>query len=293
MKTGRNEPCPCGSGKKFKRCCGAAFPSEERALGGHFAPQRNVPLIETNDILRKTISRDAPRIGSSFDRFCETELASIDELFSAAAFIVLAGFKRAVHDESQAHQTMASLLYNAGSGLTAATQLIRLGHTLSVCVIARNVLEIIATVLHLGTRPSDLERFLKGDFESSKAISTAKKVLPPFGGMYGLLSNEFVHLGRLYTEPQLYRPYESRKDEGLDTALVVLKTNVWLFYVTAELTFQNVVKKPRYWRRASAISAGQALFAYDPSAAEREWMEKFLGMNQGNQMSTDATSRGV
>jgi uncharacterized protein len=22
-KTGRNEPCPCGSGKKFKRCCGS------------------------------------------------------------------------------------------------------------------------------------------------------------------------------------------------------------------------------------------------------------------------------
>lgn len=21
MKTGRNEPCPCGSGQKFKRCC--------------------------------------------------------------------------------------------------------------------------------------------------------------------------------------------------------------------------------------------------------------------------------
>lgn len=21
---GRNEPCPCGSGKKYKRCCGAA-----------------------------------------------------------------------------------------------------------------------------------------------------------------------------------------------------------------------------------------------------------------------------
>ncbi|HWW64228.1 MAG TPA: SEC-C metal-binding domain-containing protein, partial [Sphingomonadaceae bacterium] len=21
-KTGRNQPCPCGSGKKYKRCCG-------------------------------------------------------------------------------------------------------------------------------------------------------------------------------------------------------------------------------------------------------------------------------
>lgn len=23
MKVGRNEPCPCGSGRKYKRCCGA------------------------------------------------------------------------------------------------------------------------------------------------------------------------------------------------------------------------------------------------------------------------------
>ncbi|MGO9124867.1 MAG: SEC-C metal-binding domain-containing protein [Terriglobales bacterium] len=23
-KVGRNEPCPCGSGKKYKRCCGGA-----------------------------------------------------------------------------------------------------------------------------------------------------------------------------------------------------------------------------------------------------------------------------
>ncbi len=22
VKTGRNEPCPCASGKKFKKCCG-------------------------------------------------------------------------------------------------------------------------------------------------------------------------------------------------------------------------------------------------------------------------------
>ncbi len=23
VKVGRNDPCPCGSGKKYKRCCGA------------------------------------------------------------------------------------------------------------------------------------------------------------------------------------------------------------------------------------------------------------------------------
>ena len=26
MSTGRNDPCPCGSGKKFKKCCGAVIP---------------------------------------------------------------------------------------------------------------------------------------------------------------------------------------------------------------------------------------------------------------------------
>lgn len=27
-KIGRNEPCPCGSGKKYKKCCGSASNSE-------------------------------------------------------------------------------------------------------------------------------------------------------------------------------------------------------------------------------------------------------------------------
>jgi hypothetical protein len=29
-KTGRNDPCPCGSGKKFKKCC------ESTMIGGRF-----------------------------------------------------------------------------------------------------------------------------------------------------------------------------------------------------------------------------------------------------------------
>ena len=28
MKIGRNDPCPCGSGKKYKKCCGLHSPAE-------------------------------------------------------------------------------------------------------------------------------------------------------------------------------------------------------------------------------------------------------------------------
>ena len=31
-KTGRNDPCPCGSGKKYKKCC--LRKDEERVLAG-------------------------------------------------------------------------------------------------------------------------------------------------------------------------------------------------------------------------------------------------------------------
>jgi len=30
MKTGRNEPCPCGSGQKFKKCCEGKADARER-----------------------------------------------------------------------------------------------------------------------------------------------------------------------------------------------------------------------------------------------------------------------
>jgi len=35
-RIGRNEPCPCGSGKKFKRCCIERVQAEERAAEAHW-----------------------------------------------------------------------------------------------------------------------------------------------------------------------------------------------------------------------------------------------------------------
>jgi hypothetical protein len=37
MKTGRNDPCPCGSGKKFKKCCEA---KDEKARNEQLAAEQ-------------------------------------------------------------------------------------------------------------------------------------------------------------------------------------------------------------------------------------------------------------
>ncbi|MDQ6894889.1 MAG: SEC-C metal-binding domain-containing protein [Acidobacteriota bacterium] len=45
MTSGRNDPCPCGSGKKFKRCCGnAPFPLVDSGAAGVEGSRVNVPV---------------------------------------------------------------------------------------------------------------------------------------------------------------------------------------------------------------------------------------------------------
>jgi len=47
-KTGRNQPCPCGSGKKYKRCCWSADQAARAEAARHTEPplSRAVPLDE-------------------------------------------------------------------------------------------------------------------------------------------------------------------------------------------------------------------------------------------------------
>ena len=43
-KTGRNDPCPCGSGKKFKKCCEALTP-RKRQIKAELIDAQSAPQI--------------------------------------------------------------------------------------------------------------------------------------------------------------------------------------------------------------------------------------------------------
>ncbi len=57
MKTGRNEPCPCGSGKKFKRCCIGALESKQGEVADDIeqilAMNPNLSLDELNVVAQE------------------------------------------------------------------------------------------------------------------------------------------------------------------------------------------------------------------------------------------------
>jgi len=49
-KIGRNDPCPCGSGKKFKKCCGAKGISKPADRPDQYARQHNIKLKTSADV---------------------------------------------------------------------------------------------------------------------------------------------------------------------------------------------------------------------------------------------------
>lgn len=49
-KIGRNDPCPCGSGKKFKKCCGARGISKPADRPDQYARQHNIKLKTSADV---------------------------------------------------------------------------------------------------------------------------------------------------------------------------------------------------------------------------------------------------
>ena len=55
MKIGRNETCPCGSGKKYKRCCAGKKASSE--AGGGQKKQEKVTLTGTISVFQEYASQ--------------------------------------------------------------------------------------------------------------------------------------------------------------------------------------------------------------------------------------------
>jgi len=80
-RIGRNDPCPCGSGKKYKRCClqqGGAPP-------GFVADDRNSALAKLDRFVRKELGREDDAEYASFYGPWEDRIEELDEQQTATS----------------------------------------------------------------------------------------------------------------------------------------------------------------------------------------------------------------
>jgi DNA-binding SARP family transcriptional activator len=68
-KVGRNDPCPCGSGKKFKRCCIARVEAEARVERVEAEVEREEGTDEVLDLAAKVL--DGARALEEMNRLSE------------------------------------------------------------------------------------------------------------------------------------------------------------------------------------------------------------------------------
>jgi hypothetical protein len=231
--------------------------------------ERKTIYAFTNDMLVNQLRRDCPKIEASFDKLFDSDLQEISIPLSQSLSIIFLGLKNFRREEFPVIVACGELLINASNSFASATALLRMGYVLQPGILIRSVLEAIATVYHLLQYPDDFKLFEKDELRSTKTIAAAKKVLPPFGQIYGYFSNNFVHISHLHQFINTVSVYTER-NEAVNANISHLRMAAWLLYVTAEILFNEIVERPRYWK---PVPPG---YSYDPSDEEKAWMDRFF-----------------
>lgn len=251
-----------GSGKRWHA------PAESRQdLAATYVDNENRTIVGiTRNVLLTQLQRDSPKIQRSFDRLCRLDLEELSPVVAQILALCMA----ALGSSDRMNKTCSQLILNAMNSLFAAVELLRSGYRLQPGIIERTIIETVSTVLHLIQSPQDLSLLDAGNFKSSKTISSAKKIFPPFGDLYGHFSALFTHIGQLHASLIPLAEYRGR-DEALELNLSNLRIVVFLLRVSTEFAFYDLVDVPRYWKRLSA-----GTYEFSPSEEEKMWMTQFL-----------------
>jgi hypothetical protein len=238
---------------------------------------RNQIIEVRSTVLVNQISRDAERIAKSFDNLHSQDMGAISEQFALCYATLTSGMINASQDHDDLRIACGELLSNALNSMAASAYLVRGGFVLQPGAVVRSCVETLAVVLHLMQFQSEVRNYRSDKFNSTRAIASAKRVFPPFGRLYGLLSEQFTHIGQLHKQLTPIREYEASY-EPLAMNMRFIATGVWMCYVTCELVYVGLIAEPRYWTRVVEVSQDQVAYHYSPSAAEVAWMDNFLGL---------------
>jgi Flp pilus assembly protein TadD len=181
LKAGRNDPCPCGSGKKAKKCCDAA-PRPPHAL----AATASTPL--------QAAPAAAPRPPVPGQLPSPAELDQLMALFRAAQYPALEQRARALIERAPhaglAWKALGAALQAQGRDLPA------------VLAVLRRASELLPHDPEAHTTLGDVLRRL-GHFDAAEAsCRRALALAPGFAGAHNNLANVLKDLGRHDAGPQ-------------------------------------------------------------------------------------------
>lgn len=273
MKVGRNDPCPCGSGKKFKKCCyrkihETGLPEGVGILAEEWDLNKKTRVVMTDNLLENQILKQGPKIAESFDKCYGKDFKEISAEMSRCAAPLFLGFREIVKKPWQL--SCFQILFNAFNTVSCALIVLRQGYRLQPGILLRNVFEAISVVLAIIQDEKTFKLYSSGRLDSAKTLSIAKKILPFLGELYGRFSEDFAHISSFHGRFNRLNEFQ-RGEEAAEFNLSAIRMTSILLYITTELLCYDYVPKLRYWER---IAPGQ--YKYNPSGTERDWQKKYL-----------------
>lgn len=221
----------------------------------------------TNDILLNQLQREGPKAARSFDKVAKVSLIESSKLFASSLGALKKHLPRIEDDGSKA--TCARLLFSAMQSYTAGLQVARHGFPSDYAILARTVIETLATVLALATNPEALEQFHSGRLKSSKCVTWSKKTFPALSPLWVELSNDFVHIGKRHSLLEFPRKY-SDEDERIKFVEMSMLSIAFLISVVTELVYADESFSNKYWKR---VEDG---WTFEPSSDVIDWMKKHI-----------------
>jgi tetratricopeptide (TPR) repeat protein len=155
MKPGRNDPCPCGSGKKYKRCCGLEAVAASRAAVAASPP----PVLTSQEIGSLIALVDQDRLGDAEHRARAllTVHPNVGMLWKILGVALMRQGKDALHalrrttelmpHDSEAHGNLGAALHDQGQWAEALVSLRRTldmqPHNVAALVDAANAMKAL------------------------------------------------------------------------------------------------------------------------------------------------------
>jgi len=263
----RNAPCECGSGKKSKKCCRKNATDTNPSDVKNANPE-GANLVFNGPLLMNRVERESASIAASFDAISAEAVTHLEIMYAKSAAIIATSLQTGNLNEMQ--RTSAVLLTNALKSLTAAFTLLRTGWRLQPYLCLRNGFEATSVVIHLIKHPNDLQKLKDGKLDVPKTLRAAKEAIPVLGQLYGLLTEEFVHIGKPFRHIQRGNIYESSEWEMWQCLASVSNFSLMIFIAT-ELLFFERIKTHHCWR-----SVSEKEIQLDWSTELSTWRENFI-----------------
>lgn len=209
-------------------------------------------IFMTKDMVLNQLKRDPLAIEKSFDEIGGRALEVFSEEFSGVIADLGLGLLR-VPNTDEMRPALAQLLFNSLNSMVAGADLLRRGYRLQPGAVLRTALEQVATAVRVFLNPAELQKLRTGRLKSSESPGKVKQVLPIVGRAYGLLSNQFAHVGILHHTVQLPTPYTEADRDAVWANLLNLQLVLRMAAVAIELIFHDVLPTIRYWSENNGV----------------------------------------